>query len=376
MYKLVDCDRHITEPLAMWREFVDPSVYNDYPVSIEEKEVVHKEKKVVIRQAKIGEHYILNKWSEEIQLAALEVENDGKKERYESMHPVSQLRTMNESGVDKAYLFPAFTMNIVNHSEIPSHVSIAYANAYNHWLEEYSSLNKDRLRAVGVVSRKAPGLLVEQAEKIYKRGLSSITIRPEPISGYAVGDKNHHDFYKFCSDNNIAIVFHGGTHLCGSTVGSDRFNSRIGLHACAHPMELQMAFLSLLESGVLEKNPRLKIGFVEGGCSWVPHWLWRLDNICYSEFPSLVSENIKMLPSEYFKRHCWVDFEVGEPCIDEFVNLVGHEKLIFGTDFPHPDHLDFDFKEAFGKNSGLSEDQIRDIFENNPLDLFEGVINA
>lgn len=104
----------------------------------------------------------------------------------------------------------------------------------------------------------------------------------------------------------------------------------------------------------------------------MPHWLWRLDNICYPEFPDLVKEKIKKLPSVYFKQHCWVTVEPGEPCINEVIEIIGHKKLIFGTDFPHVDHLDINPQQLFDASSGLIEDQLRDIFEHNPLDLFEG----
>ena len=53
------------------------------------------------------------------------------------------------------------------------------------------------------------------------------------------------------------------------------------------------------------------------------------------------------------------------------IKLIGHEKLIFGTDYPHPDHLDLDLQKLFDPSLALTEDVLRDIFENNPIDLFE-----
>ena len=103
-----------------------------------------------------------------------------------------------------------------------------------------------------------------------------------------------------------------------------------------------MGFLALLESGILQDNPRLKVGLLEGGCAWIPYWLWRMDNICHPEVPELVAKTMPKKPSEYFKQHCWVTVEPGEPCIDEVIRIVGHERLIFGTDFPHLDHLDLE----------------------------------
>ena len=149
----------------------------------------------------------------------------------------------------------------------------------------------------------------------------------------------------------------------------DRFDNRFCLHACSHPMEAQMAFISLLEAGVLERYPNLQFAFLEAGCSWVAYWLWRLDNICFDEFPSMVEKNIKMKPSEYFKRQCWVSVEIGEP-IKDTLDIISHEKLLFGTDYPHPDHLHFDINEIAMNMPELTKKQLDDILYNNPSKLF------
>jgi uncharacterized protein len=371
LYHLIDADRHVTEPFSLWPEYVDKDIYSKTPVYLIEKTAEKDGKSISYSQAMIADFPVIMNWSFAIQWAASTLEKDGKTERYASMHPASQLQSMDVSGVDKAFLFPAFTMNIVNHSEISSEVSLAYATAYNRWLNDYIAVAPQRLKGVGVISRHEPASMVQQLEKIIALGWTSITLRPEVIKGRALGHEDYHPFYAACANNNIAIIFHGGTHLHGSTVGSERFTSRFGLHACSHPMELQMAFVSLLDSGVLEQNPTLKIGLLEGGCSWVPHWLWRLDNICYPEFPSLVKDTIKKLPSAYFKQHCWVAIEPNEPCIAEVIRYIGHEKLIFGTDFPHPDHLGFDLEKDFNAHPELSVAMLKDIFEKNPIDLFE-----
>jgi predicted TIM-barrel fold metal-dependent hydrolase len=45
-----------------------------------------------------------------------------------------------------------------------------------------------------------------------------------------------------------------------------------------------------------------------------------------------------MKPSEYFRRQCWVALEADEPYLGELVNFVGVDRLVFASDYPHPDH--------------------------------------
>jgi len=99
-----------------------------------------------------------------------------------------------------------------------------------------------------------------------------------------------------------------------------------------------MAFASLLEGGVLERHPRLRVGFLEAGCGWVPYWLWRLDER-WENVAHEVAETVTMRPSDYFRRQCWVSLEADEPYLGELIDFVGADRVVFASDYPHPDHM-------------------------------------
>ncbi|KAF7764208.1 hypothetical protein PCIT_b0143 [Pseudoalteromonas citrea] len=378
IYKIIDCDRHVIEPIEIWKHYL--SSYLDGIPKIElsfDNEMKLSER---VSQGfpalslppiyKIAGEPILSNWNIEQQVATALINSQSIKERKSATNPVDQLKSMDDTNVSQALIFPTFANYIVNHKDLDSRSSLAYAEAYNKWIRDYCAHNQKRLLPVGLISRHDTSTLVEQVQTIASFGWKSVVLRPEPILGKSLGHPDNDDFWKACSDLGIIVSFHGGTHLQGNTVGMDRFSTRFSLHACSHPMEAQMAFVSLLEAGVLERNPSLKLAFLEAGCSWVAHWLWRLDNICYNEFPSLTKESITMLPSEYFKRHCWVGVEIGEPLKDT-LESIGHKKLIFGSDYPHPDHLHFDLTEIAQKLPELNNKQLTDILENNPKALFD-----
>ncbi|MDK1310606.1 amidohydrolase family protein [Pseudoalteromonas ardens] len=334
--KIFDGDRHVIEPVSLWKEYTSERTFSKYPIYL--KNVPHQELSIP-PILMIGEHSVLSNWGPDIQVAAA-IENESSiAERLAATCSQDQLLSMNDSGIEQALLFPSFAMYIVNHSEIDAQASLDFASAYNRWLFDYIGSETDRLHGVGVISRHDPKTMVAQLETIAQFGWRMIKLRPEIINGRSLGHPDYEAFWKRCEQLGITVALHGGTHLAGSTVGTDRFTSRFGLHACSHPIEIQMAFLSLVESGVTERYPSLKFLLLEAGCSWVPYWLWRLDNICYTEFPSLIQDNIKMLPSEYFKRQFWLTIELGEPSIEDCIKTVGVDNLIYGSDFPHPDHM-------------------------------------
>jgi predicted TIM-barrel fold metal-dependent hydrolase len=46
-----------------------------------------------------------------------------------------------------------------------------------------------------------------------------------------------------------------------------------------------------------------------------------------------------MLPSEYFRRQCWISFDPDESMLAFTANspLCGAERIIWASDYPHPD---------------------------------------
>ena len=83
-----------------------------------------------------------------------------------------------------------------------------------------------------------------------------------------------------------------------------------------------------------------------------------------------LADDIKMLPSEYFKRHCWVAVELEEPCLRQTVAMIGADRWLLGTDFPHPDHLDFDVSDIACSCDELTTKQIRLMAEINPNQFY------
>mgnify|MGYP006255215607 FL=1 len=129
-----------------------------------------------------------------------------------------------------------------------------------------------------------------------------------------------------------------------------------------------MALLALIEGGVLERHPQLRVGFFESGCGWLPYWLWRLDEE-YENLYYEVKDNVKMKPSEYFHRQCYTGFEVDEPYLPQLIEYIGADKLLFGSDFPHMDHPNFieSVDEALALREKLPEETIKKILHDNPL---------
>jgi predicted TIM-barrel fold metal-dependent hydrolase len=211
--------------------------------------------------------------------------------------------------------------------------------------------------------------MVSQLQQIADFGWKAVYLRPNPTKGRLLSDPVYEPFWTECERLGIAVGIHEGTHSRLPTTGADRFNTRFALHACSHPMEQMMALLALIEGGVLERHPHLRVGFLESGCGWLPYWLWRLDHV-YEDVHWEVADNVKIKPSEYFRRQCFISIEPDELYLTEIVDYIGYDNLIFGSDYPHVDHKPSIVADAVALEERLTKAIVKKILWDNPARFY------
>ncbi len=123
-------------------------------------------------------------------------------------------------------------------------------------------------------------------------------------------------------------------------------------HAIRNPVELMGAIASLTTGGVMERHPKLRAAFLEGTAGWLPWWLWRLDDQ-WEKFGPGCERSLSMLPSEYFRRQCYIALDVDEEPAVHAVNDLGAEYFVVSSDYPHSDGA---FPEAMQQFFGLPLD--------------------
>jgi predicted TIM-barrel fold metal-dependent hydrolase len=102
-------------------------------------------------------------------------------------------------------------------------------------------------------------------------------------------------------------------------------------------MEMMVAAVNVIWGGLCERYPRLRFGFMEASGGWMAPWLDRMDH--HFEQGRLFDDAalLKMRPSDYFRRQCWISFEPGESTLASAAELLGPSKLLWATDYPHFD---------------------------------------
>lgn len=372
-YQIIDADSHVTEPIEMWEKYLEPEFKNHAPYidtpTTKEGAFIVDVFSPPVKNMKVEGKKIYQKISDEIWAEGIKVTiRDYAKQGLFGNDPESQVKAIKKMGVDISFLYPTIGLWLLAIEDMNPQLAVALTRAYNNWLHDFCNFDKQILRGVGAISLHEPKEMVRELQHIANFGWKAVFIRPNPLKGRILSDPAYEPFWAECERLNIAVAIHEGTHGRLPTTGTDRFNTRFAMHACSHPLEQMMAMLALIEGGVLERYPNLKVGFLEAGCGWLPYWLWRMDEE-YENLAWEVKDNVKMKPSEYFRRQCFISIEPSEPYLAQIIDFIGTDNLIFGSDYPHIDS-DADIIEKIIGLSSISPQTIRKILWDNPLRFY------
>jgi uncharacterized protein len=166
-------------------------------------------------------------------------------------------------------------------------------------------------------------------------GMRSGFLRPNPYNDRMLGHPAYDPFWAEAQELDFAIGVHEGTGGMPAA-GVDRFEGRGAKHIVSHTVEMMLASLSVIWGGVCERFPKVRFAFLESGGGWIAPWLDRMDrhfedNGVFNDSP------LRMRPSEYFQRQCWISFEPVEGSLAYLVEYLGPHKILWATDYPHPD---------------------------------------
>jgi uncharacterized protein len=248
--------------------------------------------------------------------------------------PHLRLGDMDTEGIDLAVLYPSLGLNFwaVTDAETATHL----ARAYNDWLAEYCATDPARLRGAAMVPWQSIDASLTELQRAHALGFRAIFLRPNPCLGRTITHPSHERFWDLAEELGMTIGIHEASSNTIETLASDRnpFNPLV-LHAVSHAFEQMLACAQLITQGVMERHPGLRFVFLEAGGGWGPYWLWRLDEQVRG-FGGFCPE-MKLLPSEYFDRQCWISFEIDEPSLPVLLPVLGEDRAVWGSDYPHHD---------------------------------------
>lgn len=397
-YKVIDGDGHIMEPPGLWSERMDASRWGEWIPHVDGEgrfliggEVRRGGMESVRRAADLsGLPY-------EQVVRGFETVSKSLS-RKGAFQPAARLADMDAAGIDVSVLYPSGAMFFAPQDPIKALHDASFVaacqSAYNDWIADFCSLDASRLFGIGLVPLQDVDLALEELAHVRALGLSGVILRPSPYLDEL--PFSHHDYDRFwaaCQDLDLAVAFHPGVHsdtpgacrkfglvaedtdimVVNNTVNETYGGSGFG-QAIGNAADMIVTVGRLLMGGVCERFPQLRFLFLESGGGWMPTMLERMDEQV-EEFP-LDGARLTMLPSEYFRRQCYVCFEVEEWNLAASARHLGAPCILWASDYPHPEYEENVVSELAEALETLDAADRRRIICDNAIDAYKLPIQA
>lgn len=261
-------------------------------------------------------------------------------DRRHSVTSAAQARQdLDDLGVDVGILFPdnLLLLAAVQNDEYAAAVAQAYNRwLVNEWLTEDNGL-KGALVAVSQKPEAAAQEIYKYADHPHVVAVYLPTSCVEPLYGH-----RHYDpMFRAAEETGLPVMFHSVTAIHPRfPFNMTGVQTLFGAHIMAHPFSLIANLVSMMETGVPARFPKLRIAFTEAGIGWVPMIMLRMDKEYMErrrEVPFL-----KEPPSYYIRQMFFATQPIEEPeNMKDMATIMslfgGEDSVMFASDWPHHD---------------------------------------
>jgi predicted TIM-barrel fold metal-dependent hydrolase len=219
---------------------------------------------------------------------------------------------------------------------------------FNDSRAEIQSNTNNRLLPMPILPSWDIDACVREAQRLSDMGLRGVnmTSDPQDLGSPDLANRAWDPLWEVCADLELPVHFHIGSSLTAMNFFGQYFWE--SQHEYVKPaIGGAMLFIgnarvviNTIFAGVFDRHPKLKMVSVESGIGWVPFILETMDWELPENAPVQAAE-LDRAPSEYFKTNWYATmwFETGRGHLQELVDKVGEDNIMFETDFPHPTSL-------------------------------------
>lgn len=238
-------------------------------------------------------------------------------------------------GIDVNLLLPSGWFGCWTAVDDPELELLAYG-AYNRWMADYCSAYPERLGGVVLLSARNVDASVAEIRRCANERWAW-AVFPYVPAGMPLDHPALEPLWAAAAEYDFSIVLHTFTAMPPYAPGGlDTWDNLFIQRSAAHPWCGMRNMASLIGSGVLDRYSGLRMGVLEAGHGWLPHWMQRLDEHAHSAAASLPA--LKHLPGEYVRSGRYfqsIEIPEGGPLTNVVADFVGDDVLMFSTDYPH-----------------------------------------
>ncbi|MGD9795040.1 MAG: amidohydrolase family protein [Acidimicrobiia bacterium] len=291
--------------------------------------------------------------------------------------PQARLDLMDRQRVEGTLMF-ATLANLVEYqvSDDPD-LTHDLLHALNAWIDEVWTFDLNgRVYPAAAISCGLVDRAIAELEWVLERGAKAILLRPSPAVGYhgsrAISLPEFDPFWARVQEAGVAVCLHSTQPITAKyaeiwepRASENAFSESVFRNLVMWHRDIQDALGGFICHGTLTRFPNLRIATIENGAEWVGEFQNKLSMLA-RRHPKAFLED----PVEQFRRNIYV-CPFWEEDVRELVELCGEDRVMYGSDYPHPEGL-AEPRQFLDALDGMDEVLVRKIVHDNVLD-FVGV---
>lgn len=226
------------------------------------------------------------------------------------------------------------------------------ASVFNDWLADYCAHDPKRLFGVAMIPMGDVDWAIREVERVVKKGLRVADVPlTAPADGPPYRDKVYDKFWARCQEMQLPVQLHS---ITGRIPDPLHFHTR-DEQETAPGVLLDLLYEAMGEVAnefifgkILDRFPTLKFILSEFEISWLPTYMWRLDQMQESFAARLPLPKLERRASEYVKTRFWHGM-VDDGLADKAIPHIGIDRIIWGSDFPHIRSIGLDAQSRVAK---------------------------
>jgi predicted TIM-barrel fold metal-dependent hydrolase len=333
-WPLISADSHVIEPSDLWSTRIDRYYQDRAPRLINEGEYVRWVADSRFQMGNLGGVGAAGVRFEQPDTLSLSLRGSYADLPRGGHDPDARMIDLDREGVAIEVLHPSVAVHAYR---IPdSGLVSAIFRAYNDWLAQFCASHPTRLKGLALLNIDDVEAGVAELERCARLGMIGAIIPVAPGPAHRYSEPVFDRLWAAAGALATPLTLHVGTKRCSAEVESLEQASASKMALINRDSEIREVVAELILSGVVERFSDLRLICSEYELSWVPHFLFRLDN--YYRHRPLGRQGHRFAddqrPSDLFRRSFHVSFQE-DPYGFAHLDAIGPHAVLWGSDYPH-----------------------------------------
>ena len=236
-------------------------------------------------------------------------------------------------------------------------VASACMRIYNDFAAEFTRAAPERFALIGCLPAATPEEAAGELRRCAELGLGGgeLPLRPDMRPFWR---EEWEPLWQAAADTGLPLHVHtigGRRDLTWLEDRERHYLKWLATYLTSFQLGMAELMAAVIFGGALERHPDVKVVIGESGLGWIPYVLERMDYEWEDQFRGL---ELKMKPSEYWRRQMYATFQLDETGI-ALLDRIGEDNVMWGSDFPHPDGVWPDSREFIERQLGHLDPAVR-----------------